>query len=197
MRHGGVQDVLGDETQHVHGILGGAVWRGVGELQLSQVVRGHAGPNGGGEYVDAFVHARAADPLGPQQCAIGGEARDEVHLLGSREVARVVPGVNVHHLVRDARPTQRGLVRARGRGREVEDPHDRGAQDRGLRGGASSTDRVGRPATLPVGGTRQRHRDPCPGDGLSDFCRVADRPDVGVGGVLVGIDADGAGRTQL
>src|ERR1019366_4652018 len=98
LRHGGVQDVLGDEPQHVHRVLGGAVGRGVGELQLGEVVGAHAGPDGRGEDVDAFVYARAADSLGSQQRAVGGEARDEVHLFGSGGVGRVGAPVNVGHL---------------------------------------------------------------------------------------------------
>src|SRR5665647_2498646 len=62
---------------------------------------------------------------------------------------------------------------------------------------APPTPTSGRSATLSVGRAGQRHRDPCAGDGLSDLNGVADRPDVGVGGALVGIDADRAGGTQV
>jgi hypothetical protein len=80
------------------------------ELQLGEVVHGHARPDGRGEDVDSLVHTGAADPLGSQERAVGGEARDQVHPLGARVVTRVVARVDVHHLMGDADTAQRRLV---------------------------------------------------------------------------------------
>ncbi len=133
----------------------------------------------------------------PSSVPSGGEARDEMHLFRPRVVARVVPGVDVDHLVLDPRLAQGGLVRAGGRGGQAEDPHDRSAQNSGLGGRAVPADGVRRPTTLSVGRAGKRNGNPCSGDGLGDLNGVADRPDVRVGGLLVGVDADRTGRAQV
>src|SRR5450631_140791 len=120
-----------------------------------------------------------------------------MNLLGSGVVAGVVARVDVDDLVGDAGPAQGGLAGPGDGGGQAEDPHDRGAQDRCLGGGPAATDRVGCPAPLPVGGTCQGHGHLCAGDGLGDLDRVADGPDVGVGGALVAVDPDGPARTEV
>ncbi|MEO9083493.1 MAG: hypothetical protein ABI269_15360 [Lapillicoccus sp.] len=87
--HGAVQDVLGYEPQHVDGVLGGAVGRGVGQLELGEVVCRHAGPDRRREDGEALVHARPADALRSQESAVGGEASTTAQSTSKASVASI------------------------------------------------------------------------------------------------------------
>ena len=152
-----------------------------------------------GEHVDPLVHAGAADGLGPEQPAVGGEHHGHVHLLGPGEVAGVVARVGVHHVVRDPCGAQLVLAGPGHRCGQAEHPHhrraDHGPGQRGL--GQPAEDRVRGATALAVGRAGERDRPERAGDAVTHGRRVADRPDVRVGGALSGVDDDRALGRQL
>ena len=75
-RHVAGEHVLRGHAGEVDRVFGGSEGRGVGEFQFGQVVHGHAGLERGGQHVDAFVHAVAADGLRAEQSAGVGREED-------------------------------------------------------------------------------------------------------------------------
>ncbi len=96
------------------GSLADAIGRRVGQLQVLQVVDGHAGADGGGQDVDALVDAVKAHGLGAQDAAVvGREQQLQVHGVRAGIVAGVAVGVDVDLAVGDAQAVEGGLGRRR------------------------------------------------------------------------------------
>ena len=196
--------VVGDHAGLVDGVLGLAVGRRVGEVQVDEVRRAQAGPHGGRDDVDAAVHAVGAHGLRAENLSVGADVHEDVHGLGTGEIARVLVGVRVHREVLRARGIEGLAVSAGHGGGETPDPNDRGALGawdgaRGCLAVFSVGDRVGDKASPAVRGSSQ-------GNGavvVSADRAVADRIDVIHAGtpVLVnedvastGLDARGLGE---
>ena len=185
------QHVVGDHAGLVDGVLGLAVGRGVGEVQVDEVRRAQAGPHGGGDDVDAAVHAVGAHGLRAENLSVGADVHEDVHGLGAGEIARVLVGVRVHREVLRARGVEGLTVSAGHGGGETPDPNDCGALGAwdGARGGRALFcvgDRVGDEASPAVRGSSQ-------GDGavvVSADRAVADRVDVIHAGTPVLVDED-------
>ena len=183
--------VVGDHAGLVDGVLGLAVWRRVGEVQVDEVRRAQTGPHGGRNDVDAAVHAVGAHGLRAQNLSVGADVHEDVHGLGAREVARVLVGVRVHREVLRARGIEGLAVSAGHRGGEATNPNDRGAL--GARDWARGSfailgvgNRVGDEASPAVRGSGQ-------GDGAvmaSSDRAVADRVDVVHAGTPMLVDED-------
>ena len=95
--------VVGDHAGLVDGVLGLAVWRGVGEVQVDEVRRAQAGPHGGGDDVDAAVHAVGAHGLRAENLPVGVHVHEDMHGLSAGEIAHVLVRVRVHREVPRAR----------------------------------------------------------------------------------------------
>ena len=183
--------VVGDHAGLVDGVLGLAVGRRVGEVQVDEVRRAQAGPHGGRDDVDAAVHAVGAHGLRAENLSVGADVHEDVHGLGAGEIARVLVGVRVHREVLRARGVEGLAVSAGHCGGETPDPNDRGALGArdGARGGYTVFgvgDRVGDEASPAVRGSSQ-------GDGAlvaSADRAVADRVDVIHAGTPVLVDED-------
>ena len=185
------QHVVSDHAGLVDGVLGLAVGRGVGEVQVDEIRRLQAGPHGGGDDVDAAVHAVGAHGLRAHNLPAGTHVHEDMHGLSTGEIARVLVGVRVHREVLRARRVQGRAVGPSHGGSESPDPDDRGAlgaRDR-ARGGLSVFgvgDRVGDEASPAVRGSGQ-------GDGavvIAANRAVADRVDVVGAGASVLINED-------
>ena len=179
--------VVGDHAGLVDGVLGLAVGRRVGEVQVDEVRRAQAGPHGGRDDVDAAVHAVGAHGLRAENLSVGADVHEDVHGLGAGEIARVLVGVRVHREVLRARGIEGLAVSAGHGGGEAPDPDDRGALGArdGARGGLAVFgvgDRVGDEASPAVRGSGQ-------GDGT--VVASADR------GVTDRVDAVHAGTPVL
>ena len=183
--------VVGDHAGLVDGVLGLAVWRGVGEVQVDQIRRAQAGPHGGRDDVDAAVHAVGAHGLRAENLPAGAHVHEDVHGLGAGEIARVLVGVRMHREVLRARGIEGLAVSAGHGGGKVPDPNDcgaLGARD-GARGGFAMLgvgDRVGDEASPAVRGSGQ-------GDGtvvVATHRAVADRVDVIGASTPVLVDED-------
>ena len=185
------QHVVGDHAGLVDGVLGLAVGRRVGEVQVDEVHRLQARSHGGGDDVDAAVHAVGAHGLRAQNLSVGAHVHEDVHGLGAGEIARVLVGVRVHREVLRARGVQGRTVGADHGGGEAADPHDRGALGArdGTRGGLAVFgvgDRIGNEASPAVRGSGQ-------GDGtvmVATHRAVSDRVDVIDTGTPVLVDED-------
>ena len=196
--------VVGDHAGLVDGVLGLAVGRRVGEVQVDEVSRAQAHSHGGGDDVDAAVYAVGTHGLRAENLPAGAHVHEDVDGLGTGEIARVLVGVRVHREVPRARGIEGLAVSAGHGGGEAPDPNDRGAlgvRDR-ARGGLAVFgvgERVGDEASPAVRGSGQ-------GDGtlvISADCAVADRVDVvGAGSPMLvdedvaaaGLDARGFGE---
>ena len=183
--------VVGDHASLVDGVLGLAVGRRVGEVQVDEVSRAQAGPHSGGDDVDTAVHAVGAHGLRAENLPVGAHVHEDVDGLGAGEIARVLVGVRVHREVPRARGIEGLAVSAGHGGGEAPDPNDRGAlrtRD-GARGGLAVLgvgDRVGDEASPAVRGSGQ-------GDGsvmVAPHRAVADRVDVVGAGSPAGVDED-------
>ena len=119
--------VVGDHAGLVDGVLGLAVGRRVGEVQVDEVRRAQVGPHGGRDDVDAAVHAVGAHGLRAQNLSAGAHVHEDVHGLGTGEIARVLVDVRVHREVLRARGIEGLAVSAGHGGGEAPDPNDRGA----------------------------------------------------------------------
>ena len=188
--------VVGDHAGLVDGVLGLAVGRRVGEVQVDEVRRAQAGPHGGRDDVDAAVHAIGAHGLRAENLSVGADVHEDVHGLGAGEIARVLVGMRVHREVLRARGIE-GLAVSTGHGGgEATDPNDCGALGAwdGARGGLAVFgvgNYVGDEASPAVRGSSQS-------DGavvVSADRAVADRIDVIHAGtpVLVNEDVASAG----
>ena len=183
--------VVGDHAGLVDGVLGLAVGRRVGEVQIDEVRRAQAGPHGGRNDVDAAVHAVGTHGLRAENLSVGADVHEDVHGLGAGEIARVLVSVRVHREVLRARGIE-GLAVSAGHGcGEAPDPNDRGALGArdGARGGLAVFgvgDRVGDEASPAVRGSSQ-------GNGtvvVSADRAVADRVDVIHAGTPAVVDED-------
>ena len=183
--------VVGDHAGLVDGVLGLAVGRRVGEVQIDEVRRAQAGPHGGRDDVDAAVHAVGARGLRAENLSVGADVHEDVHGLGAGEIARVLVGVRVHREVLRARGVEGLAVSAGHGGGEAPDPDDRGALGArdGARGGLAMfglDDRVSDEASPAVRGSSQ-------GNGTvvaSSDRAVADRVDIVHTGTPVLVDED-------
>ena len=183
--------VVGDHAGLVDGVLGLAVGRRVGEVQVDEVSRAQAGSHGGRDDVDAAVHAVGAHGLRAQNLSAGAHVHEDVHGLGAGEIARVLVGVRVHREVLRARGIEGLAVSAGHRGGEAPDPNDRGALGArdGARGGRAVFgigNHVSDEASPAVRGSSQ-------GDGavvVTTHRAVADRVDVNHAGTPVVVDED-------
>ena len=185
------QHVVGDHAGLVDGVLGLAVGRGVGEVQIDEVSGTQAGPHGGRDDVDAAVHAVGAHGLCAKNPPVGAHVHEDVHGLCAGEIARVLVGVRVHREVLRARGIEGLTVSAGHGGGEAPDPDDRGALGAWYRAGGGLAifgvgDRVGDEASPAVRGSGQ-------GDGalmISADCAVTDRVDVVDASTPAGVDED-------
>ena len=157
------QHVVGDHAGLVDRVLGLAVGRRVGEVQVDKVRGAQARSHGGGNDVDAAVHAVGAHGLRAQNLPASADVHEDVHGLGAGEIARVLIGVRVHREVLRARGVQGRAVETGHRGGEAADPDNRGAL--GARDGARGClttfrigDRVGDEASPAVRGSGQGDR---------------------------------------
>ena len=185
------QHVVGDHAGLVDRVLGLAVGRRVGEVQVDKVRGAQARSHGGGNDVDAAVHAVGAHGLRAQNLPASADVHEDVHGLGAGEIARVLIGVRVHREVLRARGVQGRAVETGHRGGEAADPDDRGALgawDR-ARGGLAVlrvSDRVGDEASPAVRGSGQ-------GDGavvVAANRAITDRVDIVGTGAPVLVDED-------
>ena len=171
--------VVGDHAGLVDGVLGLAVGRRVGEVQVDEVRRFQARSHGGRNDVDAAVHAVGTHGLRAQNLSVGADVHEDVHGLGTGEIARVLVSVRVHREVLRTQGIEGLAVSAGHGGGEATNPNDRGAL--GARDGARSGlavfgvgDRVGDEASPAVRGSGQ-------GDGavvVAADRAVTDRVDV-------------------
>ena len=185
------QHVMRNHAGLVDGVLGLAVGRRVGEVQVDEVSRAQAGPHGGRDDVDAAVHAVGAHGLRAENLPVGADVHEDVHRLGAGEIARVLVGVRVHREVLRARVIEGLAISAGHGGGEAPDPNDRGAL--GARDGARGSsavfgvgDRVRDEASPAVRGSGQ-------GDGavmVTADRAVADRVDVVRASASVLVDED-------
>ena len=131
------QHVVGDHAGLVDGFLGLSVGRRVGEVQIDKVRCLQTGPHGGSDDVDATVHAVGAHGLRAENLPVGAHVYEDVHGLGTGEIAHVLVRMRVHREVPRARGVEGLAVSAGHGGGETPDPDDRGglgARD-GARGG--------------------------------------------------------------
>ena len=183
--------VVGDHAGLVDGVLGLAVGRRVGEVQVDEVRRAQVGPHGGRDDVDAAVHAVGAHGLRAEDLSVGADVHEDMDRLGTGEIAGVLVGVRVHREVLRARGIEGLAVSAGHGGGEAPDPNDRGALGArdGARGGLAVlrvSDRVGDEASPAVRGSGQ-------GDGAVVVAAdrgVTDRVDVVHAGTPVLVDED-------
>ena len=183
--------VVGDHAGLVDGVLGLAVGRRVGEVQVDEVRRAQSGSHGGRDDVDAAVHAVGAHGLRTQNLPAGANVHEDVHGLGAGEIARVLVGVRVHREVLRARGIESLAVSASHGGGETPNPNDRGALGARdwARGGFAILgvgNRVGDEASPAVRGSGQ-------GDGavvVATHRAVADRVDVIGASTPVLVDED-------
>ncbi len=180
-----------DHSGLVDGVLGLAVGRGVGEVQVDEIRRLQAGPHGGHNDVDAAVHTVGAHGLRAENLSAGADMHEDVHGLGAGEIARVLVSVRVHREILRARGVE-GLAVSTGHGGgEAPNPDDRGglwARD-GARGGL---------ALFGVGNSVSDEASPAvrrsgQGDGAVMVAAdrgVADRVDVVHAGAPMLIDED-------
>ena len=185
------QHVVGDHAGLIDGVLGLAVGRGVGEVQVDEVRRLQAGSHGGGDDVDAAVHAVGAHGLRAQNLPAGTHVHEDVHGLGTREIARVLVGVRVHREVLCSGRVQGRAVSAGHGGGEAPDSDNRGALGArdGTRGGLAVlrvSDRIGDEASPAVRGSGQGDRAVV----VAADRAVADRVDVVGAGASVLVDED-------
>ena len=183
--------VVGDHAGLVDGVLGLAVGRRVGEVQVDEVCRAQSGSHGGRDDVDAPVHAVGAHGLRAENLSADADVHEDVHGLGAGEIARVLVGVRVHREVLRTRGVEGLAVSAGHGGGETPDPNDRGAlwaRD-GARGGRAVFgvgNHVSDEASPAVRGSSQ-------GDGaamVATHRAVADRVDVIDTGTPVLVDED-------
>ena len=185
------QHVMRNHAGLVDGVLGLAVGRRVGEVQVDEVSRAQTGPHGGGDDVDAPVHPVGPHGLRAENPPVGAHVHEDVDRRGAGEIARVLIGVRVHREVLRARGIE-GLAVGPSHGcSEAPDPDDCSAlraRD-GARGNLTVFrvgDRVGDKASPAVRGSGQ-------GDGavmVSADRAVTDRVDVIHAGTPVLIDED-------
>ena len=92
------QQAGGDKARHVDRVFGRAVLRCVSQFHLFQVEDGHAGLDGHGQHVDAFVHAGPAHRLGAEDAArLRIEEQLERQRLRAGIVAGMVRGMDIDH----------------------------------------------------------------------------------------------------
>ena len=185
------QHVVGDQSGLVDGVLGLAVGRGVSEVQIDEVSRAQAGPHGGGDDVDAAIHAVGAHGLCAKNLPVGAHVHEDVHGLCAGEIARVLVGVRVHREVLRARGIEGLAVSAGHCGSEATNPNDCGAL--GARDGARGDlamlgvgDRIGDEASPAVRGSGQGDRALV----VTTHCAVTDRVDVVHASTPVLVDED-------
>ena len=185
------QHVVGDHAGLVDWVLGLAVGRRVGEVQIDEVRRFQARSHGGRNDVDAAVHAVGTHGLRAQNLPIRAHVHEDVHGLGAGEIARVLVSVRVHREVLRTQGIEGLAVSAGHGGGEATNPNDHGAL--GARDGARSGlavfgvgDRVGDEASPAVRGSGQ-------GDGavvVAADRAVTDRVDVVGAGASMLVDED-------
>ena len=185
------QHIVGDHAGLVNGVLGLAVGRRVGEVQVDEIGRLQARSHGGRDDVDAAVHAVGAHGLRAEDRSVRANVHEDVHGLGTGEIARVLVGMRVHREVLRARGVQGRTVGAGHRGGKAPDADNRGAL--GAWDGTRAYlavfrvgDRVGNEASPAVRGSGQ-------GDGpdvVAADRAVTDRVDVVGAGAPVLVDED-------
>ena len=92
---------------------------GVGEVQVNEVSRAQAGPHGGSDDIDATVHAVGTHGLRAENLPVGAHVHEDVHGLGTGEIARVLVRVRVHREVLHARGVEGLAVSASARDEAV------------------------------------------------------------------------------
>ena len=113
------QHVVGDHAGLVDGVLGLSVGRRVGEVQIDKVRCLQTGPHGGSDDVDATVHAVGTRGLRSENLPVGAHVHEDVHGLGTGEIARVLVRVRVHREVLHARGVEGLAVSASARDEAV------------------------------------------------------------------------------
>ena len=154
------QHIVGDHAGLVDGILGLAVGRRVGEVQVDEVRRLQARSHSGRDDVDAAVHTVGAHGLRAEDLPTGTHVHEDVHRLGTGEIACVLISVCVHREVLNTRGIERLTVSAGHGGGEAPDPdygRSLGARDgaRGLLAVFGVGDRVRDEASPAVRGSGQ------------------------------------------
>src|SRR5579875_2664305 len=164
---------------HLHGVPGGAEWRGVGQVELADLIDAHPVEQGGGVGVDALgsLGAARADELRAEQRAGVGVTGDAD---GDRLRARVI-GLVVIGRGGAADRTEPGgdrfvLAQPGARRDQVEDLDDLGAEAAG-EAGVSAQGALAGDAALLVGGGAQRQVG-APELAVMGDHAVAGRPDV-------------------
>ena len=179
------------------GVLRAAERRRVGELELGEVVDGHAGAQRRGEDVDALVDARSPPTAwAPSSRPSGREDHREVDRPRRRGSSRRgYPGAGGP---RGARRRQRARRRDVGPVTAAVTPKTRtiAVPRTGLDGDVTAHDRVGGGAALTVGRAGQRDDAGRAGDEVDDLDRVAHGPDVRVARLLRRRHDDGALRAR-
>ena len=108
------EHVLRGHAGKVHGIFGGAKWRRLGQLQLGEIMHGHACLQGSGEDIETLVHTIAAHGLSTEEFA---RARRKQHFQRDGFRTGIVSGMRcwmqMQHFADDARRTQHLFIRAR------------------------------------------------------------------------------------
>ena len=105
------QHVLGHVPEQVDRVLGRGERRSIGELQVSQVIGGHASCHRGGDHVDALVDTVAADDLSAEDRPVVGVENELCrHAGGAGVVGGVVEGVGVDRAERPPGRSQTPLV---------------------------------------------------------------------------------------
>ena len=183
--------VVGDHAGLVDGVLGLAVGRRVGEVQVDEIRRLQARSHGGRDDINAAVHAVGTHGLRAQNLPASADVHEDVDGLGAGEIARVLVGVRVHREVLRASRVQGRTVGAGHGGGEAPDSDNRGAL--GAWDGTRAClavfrvgDRVGNEASPAVRGSGQ-------GDGtvvVAADRAVTDRVDVVGAGAPVLVDED-------
>ena len=191
------EQVLDQVARHVHRVLGRSVGRRIGQVQFGQAGAGHPGVDGGGQHVDALVHAVPAHDLRAQQPPA---APLEHHLHGQHAAAGIVPGVvhgrEDHGVGVQPCPAGGGLVQAGAGGGQAEHLEHRTALGTAV-AAVPAADVVRGDAPLLVGGARQGDQRGLAGDGVAHLHGVAHGVDVGVGSLHAVVDGNAAPQAQF
>ncbi len=190
------QQVHGHHAGDVDRRLGRAVGRRIGELELGQVVDGHASLHRRGQHVDLLLDIPAADDLGAQQGAIVAAQHLHVQNLRPGVVGGVGQGVDVD-------PAERGLGGGQRRGSpadtrcgHAEDLHHARPQRTAV-AAVAATDVLGRDAALAIGRPGQRDQGRLTAHTVGDRDRVAHREDAGIAAAQMVIHGDAAPGAEV
>ena len=124
-----IHHVGAHHTHHVDRILGAAVGRSIGEIQIDEIGNLHVVADRRGQNVDSLVHTVLAHCLGSEYQTVAlADVHHEVNLFRAGEVSGMLAGMKVKCVEFDSRLSQGGTIGARHRSGEAANSDDRRSQ---------------------------------------------------------------------